>query len=170
MEKWLGLTLKSKPSPVQPGKDRGEKELDKKRKHDQQYDATKRVRRFLPTWQIGRPWLCYDEKADNMTCTFCCDNTHQHAEVGSFTLGTSSFQLTSVKAHELTASHMREALAVKAASKPTMESTAGKMLVALNKTLADKLSLKFKTVHALAKHDRPFTDYVWLCSLTKAKA
>jgi hypothetical protein len=50
-----------------------------------------------------------------------------------------------------------------------MDSTAGKMLIALNKTLADKLVIKFKTVHALAKHDWPFTDYVWQCSLDQSK-
>ncbi|KAK2147289.1 hypothetical protein LSH36_561g02029 [Paralvinella palmiformis] len=83
--------------------------------------------------------------------------------------GATSFQLTSVRAHELTASHKRETLAIEAASKPPMDSTAGKMLIALNKTLADKLIIKFKMVHALAKHDWPSTDYVWQCSLDQCK-
>ncbi|KAK2169507.1 hypothetical protein LSH36_9g09065 [Paralvinella palmiformis] len=120
MEKWLGLTLKQKPTTVTPGKirDRPEKELEHKRKSDQTY------------------------------------NEH-------------SIDIS--RAHELTASHKRETLAIEAASKPPMDSTAGKMLIALNKTLADKLVIKFKTVPALAKHDQPFTDYVWQCSLDQSK-
>ena len=60
-------------------------------------------------------------------------------------------------------------LAFEAALKPSMESVAGKMLVQLNKALTDKLMLKFRTVHALAKHCRPFTDYTWQCSLDEIK-
>lgn len=60
-------------------------------------------------------------------------------------------------------------MAIEAAAKPAMESVAGKMLVSLNKVLHDKLVLKFRTVHALAKHDRPFTDYTWQCSLDELK-
>ena len=50
-----------------------------------------------------------------------------------------------------------------------MDSMAGKMLFALNKTLADKYIIKFKTVHAVNKHDRLFTYYVWQCSLDQSK-
>jgi len=99
MEKWLGLTLKQKPTTVTPGKirDRPEKELEHKRKSDQTYDATKRIHCYLPAWQVGRPWLSHDASADKMKCTFCTENIHHHAEVGSFTLGTTSIQLTSVE-------------------------------------------------------------------------
>ena len=76
----------------------------------------KRIHRFLPAWQVSRPWLSHDANADTMKCTFCTENIHQHAEVGSFTLGTTSFQLTSVRAHELTASHKRETLAIVASN------------------------------------------------------
>ena len=51
-----------------------------------------------------------------------------------------------------------------AAAKLAMDSTADKMLVTTNEQLLDKLGvLKFRIVHAMAKHDRTYTDNVWLC-------
>ena len=84
-------------------------------------------------------------------------------------MGTSSFQITSVKSHEQTLSHKREYLAVEAASKPAMDSEAGKILVTLNRALTETLRIKFRSVHVLAKHDRPFTDYIWQCELDELK-
>ena len=43
------------------------------------------------------------------------------------------------------------------------------MLVQLNKALTDKLTLKFITVHTLAKHCHPFIDYTCQCSLDEIK-
>ena len=83
--------------------------------------------------------------------------------------GTFSFQLSSMKAHKQTSSHRKESLAVKAALKPSLESAAGKMLVQLNKSLNNKLTLKFRTVHALAIHYRPCTDYNWQGSVNEIK-
>ena len=50
-----------------------------------------------------------------------------------------------------------------------MDSKAGKILVTLNRALTEKLRIKFRSVHALAKHDRPFTDYIWQCELDELK-
>ena len=50
-----------------------------------------------------------------------------------------------------------------------MDSEAGKILVTLNRALTEKLRIKFRSVHALAKHDRPFTDYIWQCELDELK-
>ena len=55
-------------------------------------------------------------------------------------------------------SHRKESLTVEASLKPSIESVTGNMLVHLNKSLTDKLTLNFRTVPALAKHRRPFTD------------
>ena len=73
------------------------------------------------------------------------------------------------KAHEATSSHKRESAAADAATRRAMESPAGRMLVSMNKVLVDKLKIKFRTVHALAKHARPYTDYVWQCSVNERK-
>ena len=68
-------------------------------------------------------------------------------------MGTSSFQITSVKSHEQTTSHKRECLAVEATSKPAMDSEDGEILVTLNSALTEKLRIKFRSVHVVAKHD-----------------
>ena len=147
MDRWLKLPEKKTLLPP----------VTDKRKADKEYDSAKRVR----SWKVGRVWLHHDDDLSLKA------NTHEHADKGSFSTGTSSFQLASVKAHESTALHTRETLAVEAAAKPTMESSAGQMLLSLNKALLAKLVIKFQTVHALDKHDRPFTDYVWQCCLTR---
>ena len=145
-----------------------ESERAKKRKVDKEYDSGKRVRTFQAAWLVGRKWLARDGDG-SMFCKICRFNVHQHAELGLFTVGTSSFQITSVKSHEQTLSHKRKCLAVEAASKPAMDSEAGKILVTLNRALTEKLRIKFRSVHALAKHDRPFTDYIWQCELDELK-
>ena len=145
-----------------------ETERAKKRKVDKQYDSAKRVRTFQPAWLVGRKWLARDGDG-SMFCKACRLNAHKHADPGRFTVGTSSFQITSIKSHEMTMSHQRECLAVEAAAKPAMDSKAGKMLVTLNRALTEKLRIKFRSVHALAKHDRPFMDYVWQCELDELK-
>ena len=66
-------------------------------------------------------------------------------------------------------SHTRDTLAVEAAEKNPMESSAGQMLLSLNKALLAKLVIMFRTVHALVKHDRPFTDYKWQCCWDESK-
>ena len=105
-----------------------------------------------------------------MWCAICKANAHRHADAnGNFAVGTKSLQLTSVKSHEVTSGHKRESAAADAANRPAMESVAGRMLVSMNKALVDKLKLKFRTVHALAKHARPYTDYVWQCSVDERK-
>ena len=142
----------------------------RKHQHDTAYDANKRVRRFQVGWRTHRPWLRYDDASSTMWCTICKANAHRHADAnGNFAVGTKSLQLTSVKSHEVTSSHKRESAAADAATRPAMESVAGRMLVSMNKALVDKLKLKFRTVHALAKHARPYTDYVWQCSVDERK-
>ena len=141
-----------------------------KRQHDTAYDANKRVRRFQVGWRTHCPWLKYDDASSTMWCATCQANAHRHADAnGNFAVGTKSLQLTSVKSHEVTSSHKRESAAADAATRPAMESIAGRMLVSMNKVLVDKLKIKFRTVHALAKHARPYTDYVWQCSVDERK-
>ena len=158
MERWLGVTPKAKPSTIT-----------NKRKRDQEYDANKRQRKYLPSWATGRSWLRYDDKENQMFCLVCHANEHGKAETGPFTSGTFSFQITSVKAHEDNSCHKRETEAVEAASKGTMQSQAGQMLSNMNRALLEKMKLKFRTVHAIVKHDRPFTDYTWQCVLDEKK-
>ena len=162
MEGWL-IGFKAKPKPSEEEKKEG------KRKTNREYDGNKRKRSFQKSWEVGRPWLQYDEVGVIMFCHPCRVNKHGHAETGSFTAGTSSFQHTSVRAHEETLSHKKECLAVEAASKPVAETAAGQMLMQMNRALFNRMTMKLITVHGLVKHDRPFTDYVWMCGMDEAK-
>ena len=114
------------------------------------------MRRFQVGWRTHRPWLKYDDASSTMWCAICKANAHCHA-------------VKSVKSHEATSSHKRESAAADAATRPAMASIAGRMLVSMNKVLVSKLKIKFRTVHALAKHTRPYTDYVWQCSVDERK-
>ena len=74
-----------------------ESERAKKRKVDKVYDPRKRVRTLQAAWLVGRKWLARD---GSMFCKTCRLNVHQHADPGRFNVGTSSFQITSIKSHE----------------------------------------------------------------------
>lgn len=39
----------------------------------------------------------------------------------------------------------------------------------MNDEVFAKLEKMFRTCHAMAKHNRPFKDFVWQCQLDKAK-
>ena len=43
------------------------------------------------------------------------------------------------------------------------------MLARMNRARLDRLCIKFRNVHALTKHHRPYTDFVWLNQLDKLK-
>ena len=88
-----------------------------KREQDRVYDHNKRKREFKLSWQIGRPWLKYDESKGIMFCDVCRKNTHRRAEADAqFVTGSSSMQLTSVTRHENSEKHRREMSAVEAAT------------------------------------------------------
>ena len=44
-----------------------------------------------------------------------------------------------------------------------------KALQQLNADIFEKLLFLFRNAHALAKHDRPYSDFAWLCRLEKRK-
>ena len=52
---------------------------------------------------------------------------------------------------------------------PPGTSDVAKCVQQLNKSLFAKLSILFKTAHALAKHDRPFRDLGWISILDESK-
>ena len=47
---------------------------------------------------------------------------------------------------------------------------AEKAIQKMNEEVFAKLEKLFRTCHAMAKHNRPFNDFVWQCQLDKAKA
>ena len=146
-----------------------------------------RVRSFLPGWLEGIPWLWYVPKTGDvvpadakpqakpttspnangiMYCMVCKANTHGHADTNcSFSKGSTSFYLTSITKHQDSLRHKREKEACNVAKAPKEKSVGFRMLEGMNKLKLDRLAIKFRTVHALAKHHRPYTDYVWMLKL-----
>lgn len=50
-----------------------------------------------------------------------------------------------------------------------LKSDAGKALLSLKAAERHKLAYLFRNAHAVAKKNRPLSDYTWLCTIDKAK-
>ena len=98
------------------------------------------------------------ELSMRMFSKYCCN----YEKAGSF--GFPVFKLESIKAHNSSASHMKWALTEKAESNPG-SSVADKTMDQLGKATFDKMCKLFRNAHAIATHSRPYTDFVWMCTL-----
>lgn len=141
----------------------------KKRAGDAQYDSNRRQRVFNPDWEKEYPWLVYNKEAGTMKCKVCTDNTHKRAEKSPWStgLGTKSMQRSSVRSHDESEKHQREQEAVDAAR--SKDRPANRAINQMRTEQRGQLCHKFRTVHALVKHHRPFTDYIWMNNLDKIK-
>lgn len=141
-----------------------------KREGDHIYDQTKRKRTFQPSWKIGRNWLKFDEEKDVIFCETCRLNKYHLADTAcQFAKGSTSLQITSVNKHEGSTKHRREQAAHDAANTPANLLPADQMLAKMNADVHRQLCAKFRNAHALAKHHRPYTDYVWMNKLDRLK-
>jgi hypothetical protein len=57
----------------------------------------------------------------------------------------------------------------KAKQTPVEDSQAGKVQLQLNEHARKQLEFKFRNIHAVVKHNRPFRDYKWLNDLDREK-
>jgi hypothetical protein len=144
------------------------KPQEKKRKrdedYDKQYEDSKRERKFHESWKTGRPWL--EEKDGLMFCRFCIDSRKS----GNFVSGCDSMKLDAITKHAKSKQHMYAESVAKAKTQPKEKSAAAGIVRALNKDIIDKLSVMFRTVHALAIHNRPLSDFVWMSRLDEKKS
>ena len=83
-----------------------------------------------------------------------------------FVTGCTSYKSESVTLHEKSDYHKR---AHESANIKPGETPGDVMLRNLNKEALEKLTHMFRTVHALAKNNRPLTDFLWICDLDEAK-
>ena len=74
----------------------------------------------------------------------------------------------SIKPHNSSASHMKWALREKAESNPG-SSVADKTMDQMGKATFDKMCKLFMNAHAIARLSRPYTDFVWMCTLDDMK-
>ena len=142
-----------------------------KRVRDAEYDKNTRNRKFLASWAVGRPWLVHDPVKNVLLCSICRDNRYGMADdKGPWAKeGSKTFQVQSINKHRDSVKHKREADAHDAAKTPAADRIADRMLMRMNQDRLDRLCIKFRNVHALSKHNRPFTDFVWLNRLDRAK-
>ena len=136
-----------------------------------QYEKCQRKRSFQTSWRNDRNWLEFSAESETMTCKICKEAADVDPAVklkNTFYLGCRSLKLESVKLHETSANHMKAKKIIEANKNPT-ETSAFKIITNLNKDIIDKLSKLFKTVDALCKHNRPFSDYIWHCKLDESK-
>ena len=137
-----------------------------------EYEDEKRKRTYRKEWEREFKWLRYDDDKGVMFCQICRD-LEMKGKPGKgrniFYDGCSTFKLYSVKKHCESDNHCR-ALEIKAAREATPgTSKAEKMLHKMNQKVMDRLVILFRNVHAMAKHGRPFTDFVWMAQLDEAK-
>ena len=147
--------------------DNGQKR--KKREADQLYDKEKRKRGFNPEWKTTFKWLELDEKDGKMYCKTCRENKYKRAgdRKVAFVAGSTNFQMSAIDSHRKSGLHKREVAAIEAAEKT--DAPADRMIVQMNKEKRSQLAIQMRSVHAIAKHHRPFTDFVWLNQVDRMK-
>jgi hypothetical protein len=125
----------------------------------------------MPHWTEGRPWLVFDREKNKMFCTWC---TEKKVSECKFVSGTDNFKLFAVKQHEASKYHKHFAPKYQFNQSVTLtvleqKSDAHQCLEMLQKADYDRLTIKLRTVHAVAKHHKSFRDYNFICRLDAAK-
>ena len=107
-----------------------------------------------------------------MTCTTCIEFFQSDKISNPFISGSSNLRASAVTNHEQSKTHMKAIVALSAKGKLTTEkmvSEAGKTLKLLKSSEVHRLAYLLKNAHAIAKQNRPLTDYKWLCQVDKSK-
>ena len=147
-----------------PAKKKTEEE---KQKASKQYEES-RTRSFQMSWmKTFREWLRYDDSTKLMFCTLC----EKHAPKDhNFVKGCASLRIESLKMHASSKIHARSVEVEKAAANaPGTSGPIHHAIQRLNEEAVAKLKILFRTAHAIAKHNRPFTDFKWMCTLDEKK-
>ncbi|XP_060563884.1 uncharacterized protein LOC132723223 [Ruditapes philippinarum] len=138
---------------------------DDKRKYFNEYEKNKRSRSFLLDWKKERPWL--ENTENGMKCSYC--NEYESKRQSLFVQGCKSYKIETIKLHEQSKSHLKCQACYHAKCVPASMSEAGKLVQKLNDENFKKMAILFRTAHALAIHNRPFTDFIWMCELDSVK-
>ena len=142
------------------------KKADEKPASSKQYEET-RVRKFQKAWLTKfNGWLRYDNETELMFCVLC---ERYGPKDQKFVKGCTSLRMESLKTHASSKVHARSVEADKAAKSRPGTTPVVRLLQQMNAEAIEKLRILFRTAHAVAKHSRPFTDYVWLCNLDEKK-
>lgn len=124
----------------------------------------------------------YTDSGDvqKMQCTICMKYKHQIVEkkventlakAHSFMseAGSTNFKKSTITDHEVSPSHLKAVSLQLAEEQKPEKSVAGRGLLAMKEKDRQRMRILFRSAHAIAKHNRPFTDYNWITRLDKAK-
>jgi hypothetical protein len=120
-------------------------------------------KKIVNSWSQGRPWLRIDP--ESMSCTWCTELNDK----GQFTW--TSAKVDTLNCHVSSNIHTRSVDIMAGSHRiiTGVPTEAQKSIESLNKAIFDKLSLLFRTVHALSRAGRPYSDFVWMSQLDQAK-
>lgn len=117
-------------------------------------------------------------ETESMTCSYCIElygndgkSTHSNLKgQNAFITGCTNMRISTIVEHEQSKSHVKASEVHKAKScTEVRQSQSAKALLSLNSADRNCLCNLFRNAHAIAKKNRPLSDYVWLCEVDKAK-
>ena len=133
-------------------------------------------RTFSQKWKDEYEWLMFDNVNGVMKCAICLefykDKDVSARGQNTFVTGSNNLRKSTIQDHENTNSHFvaKETLkAAKATPREVAQTEAGKSLRKIKSAKAAALPYLVRNAHAVAKQNRPLTDYVWLVKLDKTK-
>lgn len=145
------------------------------------YEEKRGDRKFCEKWREGRDWLTFNNKNETgMTCSYCIElykngNTSTPSNLkgqNAFLTGCTNMRISTIVEHEQSKGHVKASEVYKASSSNAVEvrqSHSAKALLSLKSVDKNRLCNLFRNAHAIAKKNRPLSDYVWLCEVDKAK-
>ncbi|KAJ8043864.1 hypothetical protein HOLleu_11154 [Holothuria leucospilota] len=137
-----------------------------KKVRDKEYEQ-KRERKFQSGWRDKFSWVRHEN--NTMFCAICRNYPDLARVDGAFYKGTTNYMLQSLTSHALSKEHIKIQGIEDAKIIPPGQSVAEKTLMSLNQKQHGQLTNLFKTCHAIIKHGRPYTDFVWQCDLDESK-
>lgn len=158
------------PSGAIPGKKRKVSISDEEKKRKKkEYESNRPDRQYSKKWEKDYPWLQFDGAM--MTCKTCSEH-FDNKNNNPFVNGTTNFRSSTVSDHAESQSHKKAVLVVKAkgqSSVQKLQSEAGRALKNIKSAELHRLTYLFRNAHAIAKQNRPLSDYKWLCEIDMAK-
>ncbi|XP_053385072.1 zinc finger protein 862-like [Mercenaria mercenaria] len=142
------------------------------------YEQNRPERKLNEKWKIGRSWLVFSDN-DTMKCSICISYFEGKVSDPSNLRGNNTFisgctnrKISAVTDHENSKSHLKADSYYKSKSsscEEVLHSPAGHALMSMKSAERHRLAYLFRNIHAVAKNNRPLTDYTWLCKVDKAK-
>ena len=123
------------------------------------------IRAFKQEWKVGRPWLVYEKGI--MFCSICREakliTAKRSEKTNAFIAGTDNIKLETIKLHEGTRQH-QNASKEKKQRHACVEISSRKGVDVIKQNKAKQVRVKrcMCNTHAIMRHTKPFTDYVWM--------